>query len=315
MALPRAATAGEWRVLSVNGVALENGPVLKIAADGTTQGTLDCNTFSGRLFGDSEALSIPVPMIRALKRCSGTPEALDPAAGLADVLQGSLDFTHDPLAGVLTLTGPAQASGDRAEATLTLLSAGEAPDPLQRAIRSRALKSAPHVQVRDSAGALNIRDAPSARDSAVVARASSGQILTSRGCIAGERRDWCLVRFAQDPALGGFAAADFLEPAPARARALAELFDETGQIACTPEGDQPAGQTCDIGIARDPDGTGAVTLFTPDGEPLHLDLFAGALSPAEPDSGIQIDPGPESLNISAGGMGYTLPLQSLTPAD
>jgi hypothetical protein len=129
-------------------------------------------------------------------------------------------------------------------------------------------------QVRDIAGALNLRQQPSTT-APILDRFRAGSVLDNLGCLAAEGRTWCDVQ----PLGGGrrgFVAAEFLQPATSPDGSIATgpddsalragqgNFDATGTLPCGEGSGQPLG-SCEYGVARSGGGYATVVIQRPDG--------------------------------------------------
>jgi len=121
-------------------------------------------------------------------------------------------------------------------------------------------------------GHLNIRAAPTT-GAPVVARVLAGALLRNRGCREGAGRAWCEVEPLDTAATTGWAAAEYLVPAPAGLRAGRGVFEAIGRIPCTLAGAGPA--ECEAGVARDADGTAVVVVYRTGGAERVLSFDGG----------------------------------------
>jgi hypothetical protein len=145
------------------------------------------------------------------------------------------------------------------------------PDGVPRAPEEGGYR---HLRITGVETRLNLRERPSTAAPAV-ARLRPGVVLDNLGCRRAEGRVWCDVQ----PLGGGprgFAAAEFLEPAPSPAgvpatgpdlsalRAGAGDFDARGEIPCAWDLGQPATR-CRFAVARGGGGAATVVVTRPDG--------------------------------------------------
>lgn len=288
------AAAGDWAVLEVNGRAAQGEPMFSFGADGALGGSTGCNRFSARGKFDSGWMVADGPVATTQMACPGEAITLQETRILS-IFEHGFSVTYDPFAETLKLTGrsatvvlgpppgdpvpdqpaaapdPVAPSGDIA----TLPPAG-AETPLSEAPPPQAptLFDAAYVAVHGLSGRLNVRAEPST-GATIVGGVHAGALLSNKGCEERSDHTWCHVAHIGNGRPQGWVAAEYLKPAPAALRASEALFDGIGTLACSSANGEA--DRCDYGVARDPDGTGAVTVFLPDGSQQLLVFRDGAL--------------------------------------
>jgi hypothetical protein len=274
-ALPGAAQT--WRIATVDGRPALGDAEIVFGADGGLSGSTGCNRFTGSGRIEGGALRVDAPLATTRMACPGEGLSAQEDAVLG-VLRGTVLLAFDPFSGRLDLIG-----GETALGLVPAAGVDNEPPVPQDADGPRAqtrppgLPMAGYVNVFGLSGHLNIRAAPST-GAPVAARALAGTLLRNRGCREAEGRTWCEVELLDTAGTTGWAAAEYLEPAPAGLRAGQGLFDEIGRIRCTladaPEGD------CEAGVARDPDGSAVVVVYRTGGAERFLsfdrDTFVAA---------------------------------------
>ena len=259
-----AATAQTWRIDTVDGQPALGAAQLSFRPDGRLAGSTGCNRFIGSARLDGGALVIDGPLATTRMACPEGRLGAQEDAVLA-ALQGRVLVAFDPFTGRLELVGEAN--------SLVLVSAdadarGAAPGTPEddsAAVddaRGPGLPQAAYVNVFGLSGHLNIRAEPSTA-APVVSRALAGTLLRNRGCRAGADRAWCAVELLDTAGTSGWAAAEYLQTAPAGLRAGQGVFDRIGRIPCSLHGAEPG--ACEAGVARDPGGTAVVVVYRPGG--------------------------------------------------
>jgi heat shock protein HslJ len=246
-----------WRIATVGGQPAFGPAEVVFGADGGISGSTGCNRFSGSTRMEDGVLQIVGPLATTRMACPGDGLAAQEEAVLG-VLEGRILVAYDPHTHRLDLVGggttlglvPAEAPSVAPESQDDA-GAGAAP-------RDPGPPGAGYVNVFGLSGHLNIRAEPSTGAPAV-ARVLAGALLRSRGCRQDGGRAWCEVTLLDAQETSGWAAAEYLEPAPAGLRAGQGVFDRIGRIPCTLAGSSPG--ECEAGVARDPGGTAVVVVY------------------------------------------------------
>lgn len=252
------ASAGDWSILSVNGAEAIGEPRISLEADGSIWGNTGCNNFRGTGRFENAALVVSGPFAMTKMACPGDGLAEQEDAILR-LLEGTTSFVHDPFSGAFALV--------RGEERLEL--AEEAP----------SVFDAEFVNVHGLSGPLNIRNAPGT-DAPVVARVLPGTLLRNDGCQTGQGHDWCNVAFLDASGTAGWAAAEFLQAAPAAVRAKQGLFDNIGALSCRSSA-QADTALCDYGIARDGNHSAVLVVYKTDGSERVVHFAEGELAYVE----------------------------------
>ena len=255
---PIAGKASDWTIVSVNGTAATGQPQIALGADGTMAGNTGCNSFTGSARFENAMLVVEAPLAVTRMACPGDSLAGQEAA-ILQLLQGEIAFTHDPFTGAFAL------------------SRGE--NQLELAELAASVFDIGFVTVDGLSGPLNIRQAPGT-DAPVVTRVLPGTLLRNQGCEAGDNYDWCNITFLDASGTTGWAATEYLRPAPATVRAQQGLFDNIGTLVCrgSAEGEVAL---CDYGVARDGDHSAVLVIYGPDGGEHVVHFADGELAYAE----------------------------------
>jgi hypothetical protein len=254
-----AASAQTWMIETVSGQPVLGAAEITFGTDGALAGSTGCNRFTGTGRMEGGALVIEGPLATTRMACPGEGLSAQEAAVLG-VLRDRVLVAFDPFTGRLDLVGEAASLGlvpAAADTPENITGADNAP-PTTAEPRGPGLPEAAYVNVFGLSGHLNIRAEPSTA-APVVARVLPGALLRNRGCRAGAGRDWCEVELLDTAQTSGWAAAEYLEAAPAGLRAGQGVFDRIGRIPCTLAGEGAA--ECEAGVARDPDGTAVVVVY------------------------------------------------------
>jgi hypothetical protein len=298
-----AAPAETWRIATVDGRAALGAAEIAFAADGSITGSTGCNRFTGAGRIEAGALLVEGPLATTKMACPDEGLAAQEAAVL-DALRGSMRVVYDPFTGRLDLVGEAFSLG------LAAASADGSP------IDAPGLPGAAYVNVFGLSGHLNIRAEPST-GAPVVARVLAGAMLRNRGCREGADRAWCEVQLLDAEGTAGWAAAEYLEAAPASLRAGQGVFDRIGRVSCTLAGSEPG--ECEAGVARDPDGTAVVVVYRAGGAERILS-FEGtsfvASDTSQAGGGLDATASREgdAISVTVDGERFDVPLSFLTGA-
>ena len=127
------------------------------------------------------------------------------------------------------------------------------------------------VTPNNSGGRIDLRAAPSSAAQAIT-NIAGGTVLRNLGCRMTEGSRWCRVETIDTPLLSGWMEGEFLResnhvrtPAPKQDALVSGTgFNATGTIPCARYAGQPMA-TCRFGVVRKGQGSGAVTVFWPDG--------------------------------------------------
>lgn len=255
LALAGPTIAAEWHVVSLNGAPVAGDATIGFDAGGAVWGSTGCNRFNARGAMSDGNLVVAEPIATTRAACPG--EALDRQERiLLEALRTPLAVRYELFSDRVSLTaGPT---------TLELAAQAQAPDagtpelPRPHLGRDRPTGTPPYLGVFGRAGDLPIRAAATA-DAAAVTAVPSGTVLRNDGCADG----WCRVELP-DGSAGGWAEAQYLEPADSALRAGQGIFDATGLIPCAKGAGAPMGD-CVFGVARDGEGSGTVMVDTPAG--------------------------------------------------
>lgn len=299
------AMAAEWRVLTVNARPAEGIAMFSFGAEGAISGSTGCNRFTatGRL--TSGWLVIEGPVATTQMACPGTLSEQE--SQILSLFEDGLAVTFDPFDETLKLTGRTvtlllapvsavpdpepepEAPGERAALTPpdgaaegTAEAPAETPsDPVPP--EAPTLFNTAYAVVFGLSGRLNVRAEPTA-SAKIVGGVQEGALLANKGCEERSDRTWCHISHIGNGRPQGWVAAEYLRPASASLRARGELFDKIGTLNCTIAPNAPD-ETCDYGLARDPDGTAAVLVYLPDGSEPLFDFLNGALIGASAQDG------------------------------
>ncbi|MDK3073556.1 META domain-containing protein [Sedimentitalea sp. JM2-8] len=258
--LPAVAAAGEWTIVSVNGSTTLGEARISLDADGGITGNTGCNNFHGEGRFENANLVITKPLAVTKMACPGEDLASQERT-ILQLLQGATAFSHDPFSGAFTLS-----RGD---------------DRLELAEDAPSVFDAGYVNTHGLSGPLNIRGGPGT-DQPVVTRVLPGTLLRNLGCKTGADHDWCNIAFIDASGISGWAAAEYLQAAPAAVRAQQGLFDNIGTLPCRLGGDDGL---CDFGIARDGNHSAVLVIYESEERERVLHFANGELAYAEIESG------------------------------
>ncbi|WP_137700696.1 SH3 domain-containing protein [Marimonas lutisalis] len=138
-----------------------------------------------------------------------------------------------------------------------------------------------YLNAHGLSGPLNIRESASTQ-SAIVTRVLAGTLQRNAGCAKQDDRDGCEIECLDASGTRGWAAAEYLQPAPATMRAQNGRFDNIGRLSCRIGATQEA-QDCGFGIARDGNQSAIPVVFKPDGFERVVHFANGAMSYAKLD--------------------------------
>ncbi|NDR57385.1 META domain-containing protein [Aliiruegeria sabulilitoris] len=263
---PTAGRASDWTIVSVNGTAATGQPQITLGADGTIAGNTGCNSFTGSARFENAMLVVEAPLAVTRMACPGDDLTRQEAA-ILQLLEGETAFTHDPFTGAFNL------------------SRGE--DQMALAELAASVFDIDFVTVDGLSGPLNIRQAPGT-DAPLVTRVLPGTLLRNQGCEVGDTYDWCNITFLDASGTTGWAATEYLRPAPAAVRAQQGLFDNIGTLDCrgSVKGEVAL---CDYGVARDGDHSAVLVIYDPDGGERVVHFAEGELAYAETAEGTASD--------------------------
>ena len=172
-------------------------------------------------------------------------------------------------------------NGEVSDYTLEVSITGETGEIVQGDFADGLQGGPDYWAVETGGGTLNMRQEPSA-GAGIVTRLVNGTPLRNLGCRMVEARRWCRVATLSDPGFDGWVAGDFLIEGSGEGAAtqLPDLipvpagnedvlvpgtdYHATGQVQCARNADAPD-QSCDFGVKRQGNGTGAVTIEWPEG--------------------------------------------------
>ncbi|GKY89379.1 META domain-containing protein [Sinisalibacter aestuarii] len=95
-ALAQSANAGGWTLVSVGGVAAEEGGRIAFAADGAVFGTTGCNRFTGQVVAAPGVLSFNTPFAVTRMACPGALGEQE--TQVLNALTGTVAVAFDPVA-------------------------------------------------------------------------------------------------------------------------------------------------------------------------------------------------------------------------
>lgn len=267
---PTLALADDWQIISVNGEPAQGMAELHFAADGGFAGNTGCNGFQGTGRMDGADWVVDSPIAATRKACAA-PGVMEQENAILRLFSGPVSLIFDPTGhemillanGVVATLLPALATDADG-----LTGTENSPRPLPN--------DAAYLDVYGVSGKLNIRAEPST-DSQVVGKVLAGTLLVNDGCEAHGGRDWCKIKMLGGATSGGWAAAEYLEPATASLRAQQGVFDDIGRLDCAiPSGEEVA--KCDFGITRDLGGSAVLTVFRPNGTTRMIYFVDGDLA-------------------------------------
>lgn len=190
-----------------------------------------------------------------------------------------------PTSGVYTVSvflyRNAARDGETADYTLDLSITGAAGAVVEGDFADGLAGGPDFWQVATTGGGTLKLHSEATTGSPEVARLPRGEVVRNLGCRMNEARQWCRVATLADPGVEGWAAGEFLAEAAPPEGVATQLpdaipvetddalvagtgFNATGQIECTPDQDAATGM-CDFGVTREGNGTGAVTIYLPNG--------------------------------------------------
>lgn len=268
LAQSASAETREWRMDRVNGAPALGQAGLRLSEDGALSGRTGCNSFTGTAYFADGFLLVNEPMATTRMACSEENVTAQEETVLR-VLKGAVAVAFDPVNATMTLSKNADE---------ILLRPGAFAATGAETDSEPAIFDASYVNVFGLSGPLNIRSEPTT-DSAVVTRVLAGTLLRNKGCEHRSDRDWCEIEFIDASGRFGWAAAEYLQAAPALLRAKEEVFDRIGTLTCVPTGTDQS-DSCDFGLARDGDHSAAVVVYRPDSGKLLFGFVEGELSTA-----------------------------------
>ncbi|WP_193142820.1 MULTISPECIES: META domain-containing protein [unclassified Meridianimarinicoccus] len=286
---PTLGLASDWTIVSVNGSAAAGDPQIALGADGTIAGNTGCNSFTGSARFENTVLVVDTPLAVTRMACFDDALAMQEET-ILQLLQGETAFAHDPFTGAF------------------VLSRGETQLGLAELLPS--VFDIGYVTVDGVRGPLNIRQAPGT-DAPVVTRVLPGTLLRNQGCQVGDSYDWCNITFLDASGTTGWAAAEYLRPAPATVRAQQGVFDNIGSLDCQGSDDSPV-LSCDYGVARDGDHSAVLVIYDPDAGERAVHFSDGELVYADIAEGSALDAQSSALSgdvivVSLGQQTYQVP--------
>jgi heat shock protein HslJ len=300
LSLPVAAATQNWSVVAVNGQNAVGDAAISFSDDGQFAGNTGCNSFRGSGSFDVGRLTVAGPVITTRMACPGE-QAQAQETTILGVLQGDVSVWFDPYSGAMIL-----GNGD----DRILLETAAPPDGDDAAGPvAPTVSDADYVNVFGLSGPLNIR-AEATTDADIVTRVLPGTMLRNEGCETRPDREWCKIQFLDASATEGWAAAEYLQPAPATVRAAKGLFDNIGRAACTIPGSDAT--ECDFGVARDGTHSAVAVFFRPDGGTQVAHFADGEFAFAElaaNDAGGTVVPSltGDTIALQIGAQRYELP--------
>ncbi|WP_135506436.1 META domain-containing protein [Roseovarius aestuariivivens] len=295
----------EWRIDTVNGSPAQGEAGLRLSDEGALSGKTGCNGFMGTAFFADGLLLVDEPLATTRMACPGAEVTAQEDAVLR-VLSGAVAVAFNPVSGAMTLTK----EGDSMMLVPGAFDAAAAQNPPEPAVFE-----ADYVNVFGLSGPLNIRSTAST-DAKVVTRVLAGTLLRNEGCEHGTDRDWCRIAFLDASGREGWAAAEYLQSAPALVRAKDGVFDRIGTVECQTAGEDAPG-TCDYGLAHDGAHSAALVVYTPDGGTLLFSFTDGTFVDAFQDgrmiAGVDsVDEG-ETVALSVAGSRFDVPKAIIRP--
>ena len=295
-----AAETRQWTIDAVNSAPALGQAGLRLSDDGTLSGSTGCNSFTGTAFFADGFLLVDEPLATTRMACPGEDVTTQEDTVLR-ILKGAVDVAFNPVTGAMTLS---QGSDN------IMLSPGAFDNKAPQTDPEPALFNAGYVNVFGLSGPLNIRSEPTT-EAKVVTRVLAGTLLRNEGCESRPDRDWCRIEFIDASGRGGWAAAEYLQPAPALVRAKEGVFDRIGTVSCSLAGTDAAEQ-CDFGLARDGTHSAALIIYKPDGAAPLFGFVEGGFSSASEDgkaiSGITETVSDGIIQLSFAGERYDVPL-------
>lgn len=298
------AQESRWEMIAVNGQSIESGAWLDFNQDGSFKGNNGCNGYQGvgRFEGNGFFVEGPVATTRM-----GCPSEM--LAELEDTVMhvmgsGFVATSYDPTSHSLFLTQ----ENDRIEFKRQDVSTAEddASDPLL----GPTVFDVDYLNAFGLSGPLNIRDEPNT-DAARVAHVLAGTLLRSSGCEQRPDRIWCAVEFIDASGTKGWAAGEYLQPAPAMLRASREVFDNIGTLDCLKQ-DASDTKKCDYGVARDGPSSAVLVVYNAEGKRSNLHFSGPEFIFADDPDGIwtqnaAVGPQDDAMVVTVGNTIYTIP--------
>lgn len=289
-----------WTIDAVNGTPTLGQTDLRLSDDGAFSGSTGCNSFTGTAFFADGFLLVDEPVATTRMACPGEDVTAQEDTVLR-ILKGAVDVAFNPVTGAMTLSKGADKIA---------LSPGSFDNKTPEAEPEPALFNAGYVNVFGLSGPLNIRSEPTT-EAKVVTRVLAGTLLRNDGCESRPDRGWCRIEFIDASGREGWAAAEYLQPAPALVRAKEGVFDRIGTVSCSFPGTGAAEQ-CDFGLARDGAHSAALVIYKPDGAAPLLSFVEGGFSSATEDgnaiAGITETVNDGMIQLSFAGERYEVPL-------
>jgi heat shock protein HslJ len=295
-----AAETRHWRIDAVNGAPALGQAGLRLSDDRALSGSTGCNNFTGTAFFADGFLLVDEPLATTRMACPREDVTTQEDTVLR-ILKGTVDVAFNPVTGAMTLS---QGSDNMT------LSPGAFENKAPQTAPEPALFTAGYVNVFGLSGPLNIRSEPTT-EAKVVTRVLAGTLLRNDGCESRPDRDWCRIEFIDASGREGWAAAEYLQPAPALVRAKEGVFDRIGTVSCT-LAETDAAEQCDFGLARDGSHSAALVIYKTDGAAPLFGFVDGGFSSATEKgkaiAGISETVSDGIIRLSFAGGRYDVPL-------
>lgn len=251
-----------WEMTSVNGKPVSDEAWIEFSAEGQFTGNTGCNGYQGAGRFEANGVFIDGPVVTTAMACPNTALTLQQDAVMRVMGGGFVATSFNPTSHTLFLTH----NDDRLEFNRQDLTdvKSDPPDPLL----GPTIFDVDYVNVFGLSGPLNIREAPNT-DAQRVSRVLAGTLLRSSGCEQRTDRVWCAVEFIDASGTQGWAAGEYLQPAPAMLRASSEVFDDIGTLTCS-KSDTSDTALCDFGVARDGMSSAVVVVYGADGTRVNI---------------------------------------------
>jgi len=249
------ASASDYEIVSLDGVAVVGEPRISFADGGAISGSTGCNRFQATGTIDNGDLVVTGPIAVTRMACPGDALTAQEDVVLA-VLENRMHVRLNPFDGTVTISDGTSTLVLLEQKTPTNSSVyGRLPEP--HFGRDAPAGDPPYLNPFGLSDELPFHAAPAA-SSEIVAGAFAGTVLRNGGC----EGEWCAVEFP-DGSSGGWAQKAFLEPSDSALRAGQGVFDATGPVPCAMETGTPM-TDCPMGVARDGGGSATVVVTRPD---------------------------------------------------
>ncbi len=222
---PATAQKSRWILTSANSQPVEGEAWLSFDKDGTFSGNNGCNAYQGAGRFEGNGFFVDGPVATTQMACRGEALTIQQDTVTRVPGGGYVVTRYDPSTHTLALTQ----RGDRLE--LKRQNGGDTEGDGPRQLLGPTIFDVDYLNVFGLSGPLNIRETPST-GAVKVARVLPGTLLRSSGCEQRADRIWCAVNSIDASGKQGWAAGDYLRPAPALLRASSEVFDNIGTLVC-----------------------------------------------------------------------------------